>query len=301
MIADEDVEAPRIDKGKGRAVSLHPTESTPLLGSRSNSHEEPEDHPTPQQHLWSKLFTVFTITLLTCVFILLVLLLIAYSYGSRASGISSDILIKRALVLRGPDRIDVLNFTQEDGLWVQVDGRIGANAGAALEINSEEDDGLLAGMWKSLGQWGIRKLDSVTVNLSTIHVSTEYDSLANISFPPIDVPLTTNPPENLAWLQKFSLPIHIKPTNDSSALLRFVKDTWKEGMVNVRAVVDEATISGGHLNENSWRKRLHLERSDITSSVRLRSRFMKALQPHLVLTLFFHCSTSSTRPTATRT
>lgn len=272
MIADEDAEAPRIDKGKGRAVPLHPTESTPLLASHSNSHEDLEDHSTPRQRLWSKLFTVFTVTLLTCVLFLLVIAVIAYSYGSRASGISSDILIRRALVLRGPDRIDVLNFTQEEGLWVQLDGRIGVNAGAALEINSEEDDGLLAGMWKSLGQWGILKLDSITVNLSTIHVESEHDQLANVSFPPLELPLTTNPPENLSWLQKFSLPIHIQPTNDSSALLRFMKETWRDGMVNVKAAVDEATVSGGHLNENSWRKRLHLDRADITSTVRLRSK-----------------------------
>ncbi|KAK7680299.1 hypothetical protein QCA50_016539 [Cerrena zonata] len=279
MSAEEDVEAPRIDKGKGRAAPLHPTESTPLLASHSNSHQELEDYSTPRRHLCTRLFTVFTVTLLTCVLLLLVIVLIAYSYGSRASDISSDILIRRALVLRGPDRIDVLNFTQEEGLWVQVDGRIGVNAGAALEINSEEDDGLLAGMWKSLGQWGVRTLDSVTVNLSTIHVTSKHDLLANISFPPLDLPLTTNPPDNLSWLQKFSLPIHIKPTNDSSVLLRFAKESWKDGMINVKAAVDEATVSGGHLNENSWRKRLHLDRTDVTSNVRLRIPHLPGLPP----------------------
>ncbi|CAL1710343.1 unnamed protein product [Somion occarium] len=268
-----------IDKGKGRAVSPFPSERTPLLASRSNTPVELEDSSTPRRSIWPRLLSVFIFCFLISLFLLVLVALIAYSYGSRASGISSDVLIQRALVLRGPDRIDVLNFTRESGLWAQVDGRVGINAGAAIEVNAEEDDGILASAWKSLGRWGIRRLDAVTVNLSTIEVSSEHDYLANISIPPLDLPLVANPPSDLSWLRRVSVPIHIQPTNDSSALLRFARESWKDGMVNAKAVVDQATISGGHLGEQSWRKRVHVVRTDITSTVRMQVPSLPGLPP----------------------
>ena len=260
-----------ISKGKARATPQDLDERTPLLASGSGAPYDPEPAAPRRRRLFVKLLTVFLYSLSVCILFLVILLLIAYSYGSRASGISSDELVQRALVARGPDRLDVLNITKEGGIWLKVHGRVGLDAGSVIGVATEDDDTVLKDWWKSIGRWGISQLDRVTVNLSTIDVSSQQDQLASISLPPLELPLTADPPEDESWLTGVSIPVYIQPTKNMSALARFVRESWRDGTVRVEAHVGRAFVRGGRLNDVGWRTRLRAIRSDVHSRVSLKS------------------------------
>lgn len=159
---------PRIDKGKGRAHDDEPTEHTPLLASgsgslTSSSRETSIEHPaTARRRLYSRLLTVFLISLSFCVLLLALIAIITYTWRSRASTTRPEEIIQRALVVHGPERVDVLNATSEDGVWLLVHGRMGLDAGSVIDVKTDQDDSLLQDWWKSLGRWGIRRLDRVS-------------------------------------------------------------------------------------------------------------------------------------------
>jgi hypothetical protein len=265
-------------KGKGRSQSPAVTERTPLLGSQS--HNDPSEDPenftqrTRRISLWSKLSFVFFVSLGACIFLFAILALIVYEYAARASTLSTDDLLSQALVTRGPDRVDVINITDDGGIWVNVTGRIGIDAGSAVDLTS--DKGHWPDILASLARWGVRKLDRVSVNLSTIDVTSRHDKhivLASLHLPLLEFPVTVNPPsDSLSWLTNMSLPLFIRPTNNSAALVQFVRDAWKHGVISVDATIAQVIIRGGGLHETgNWRQNLKVARSDIQTAVHIPS------------------------------
>ncbi|EKM57252.1 uncharacterized protein PHACADRAFT_254920 [Phanerochaete carnosa HHB-10118-sp] len=270
-MSSEDVSSgPHAAKGKGRARPEDFDERTPLLASGSGAHHDPEPAAPRRRRLFAKLLSVFLYTLSFCVLFFVIVLLIAYSYGSRASGISSDELIQRALVTRGPDRLDVLNVTGDGGIWVKVRGRVGLDAGGVIGVAAEENESYAKYWWKSIGRWGIEQLDTITVNLSTVDIFSKHDYLAEVVIPPLDLPLTADPPDNDGWLTEVTIPVYIQPTKNITALLRFAHESWRDGTMRVEAHVGRAAVRGGHLNESGWRSALSAVRTDVVSHVSMR-------------------------------
>ncbi|CCM06180.1 uncharacterized protein FIBRA_08422 [Fibroporia radiculosa] len=271
MSADTvDVER-RIDKGKARA---EPTEASPLLSSTSRSYIGSQVDPEPphSRRLYSRLVSVFLISLSTCTLAFALIVLIVYSYRSRAASASPEDIIQHALVLRGPDRVNVINSTGDGGVWLMVHGRIGLDAGTVAGVKSEEEDNIVQGVWKSLGRWGIRQLDRVSLKLTTIEVTPESDPsqpLATVSIPPLEIPLTADPPPDLSWLTAIAVPVLIRPTKDMAVLLKFARDSWREGSIQVRTTVGEAAVLGGGLDRDSWRHYLKLIHTDISTRVHI--------------------------------
>ncbi|EMD36737.1 hypothetical protein CERSUDRAFT_114648 [Gelatoporia subvermispora B] len=263
-----------VDKGKARARP-ELSENTPLLGSSSRPATPRDDletssHPQP---LRSKLLNVFLASLSICVLLSLLLILIAWSYRSRAATISPEEILQKALVVRGPDRVNVLNTTGDGGIWIRVNGRIGFDAGKAVGIDRRAEDGWLEDMWKSIGRWGIRRLDRVSVSTTTITVSQETNSsnvLATITAAPMEIALSTNPPPGTSWLTPMSLPVLIRPTKDVSTLLRFIEDSWKEGTISVKASLDQVLIEGGGLRGADWRRALKIVQSNLHVPVHIK-------------------------------
>ncbi|KAJ7092795.1 hypothetical protein B0H15DRAFT_832541 [Mycena belliarum] len=259
-----------VDKGKGRARD--PTERTPLLGSSSSVLDDP-DAPAPavvRRRLISKLTTVFLASFVSSVLAAAALGLLAWSYASRVSHVSPDDILTDGLVFRGPDRIDVLNITQSGGLWVNVEARMGFDAGAVVGVNaSPEGDSFLENLWKAVGRWGVRSLDRVSVNMTTIYLTSHSTVLATIEVSPVVVPLTANPPSDMSWLTRISTPLLIRPTSNTSDLIHFVREAWREGSAAVRADVGHVDVRGGTLSEKSWRNMLHRELSDVRTGLRI--------------------------------
>ncbi|TFY59234.1 hypothetical protein EVJ58_g5905 [Rhodofomes roseus] len=238
MSSDSEAAGRLIDKGKGRARSPDPTERTPLLGSTSGSYTSSVDpgRPPLTRRLYSRLLTVFLASLSLCVLALLLLIVIIFSYRARAVSASPDEILQHALVVRGPDRVDVLNTTGDGGIWMMIHGRVGFDAGHVAGVNTAEEDGFIEDAWKAIGRWGIRRLDKVSVNLSTITVVPEGDSghaLTTISLPQLELSLTANPPSDSSWLTPVAIPVLIRPTKDAKTLMRFVHQSWKDGTIRL--------------------------------------------------------------------
>ncbi|KAJ7111482.1 hypothetical protein C8R44DRAFT_883276 [Mycena epipterygia] len=262
---------PAVDKGKRRADD--PTERTPLLAGSSSTLD---DSPTPtvtRRRLLSKLTTVFLASLVISILVFVALAFLAWSYASRASHASPDDILNEGLVFEGPDRVDVLSVTWSSGLWVNVEARMGFDAGSIIGVNASPDgDGFLEDVWKAVGRWGVRRLDRVSVNMSTIYLTSQSDPsviLATIEPTPVVVPLTANPPSDSSWLTHISTPLLIRPTSNTSALIHFVREAWREGSAAVKADVGHVDVRGGALNESSWRNILHSELSNIRTALRI--------------------------------
>ncbi|OCH86734.1 hypothetical protein OBBRIDRAFT_760838 [Obba rivulosa] len=264
-----------VDKGKARARPPEPSEITPLL-SPSPRPATPRDDLESSSHtrrVCSRLLTIFLVSFSICLLAFLLLLLIAWTYRSRASTVSPEEILQKALVAKGPDRVDVLNTTGDGGIWVRVYGRVGLDAGKAVGVDRRAEDGWLEGMWKSIGRWGIRRLDRVSVNLTTIEVSQESNSsnvLATIMPAPMEIPLSTNPPSGAGWLTSVAVPVLIRPTKDMSTILRFIRDSWKDGTISVRASIEQALVEGGGLGESGWRRGLKIVQSNLRVPVHIR-------------------------------
>lgn len=277
---------PHIDKGKGRA--LDSTERTPLLASPSQSFSPPDDSPAVllgRRRLWSKLARVFLISLCFCIIALVIIALLAWSYAAQASDVSPDDVLNKALVFRGPDHIDVLSVDWDGGIRVTVDGQIGLDAGALVGLNTDRDDGFWRESWKSMGRWGVGQLDRVSVNLSTITITSGKNPsivLATVEASPLELPLTTNPPQDTSWLTNISTPLLIHPTHHTSDLIQFMKESWQDGTISVQAIVGEVVVRGGSLHENSWRQNLQAQRSNIKTLLHLQSEsYRTSVQVHI--------------------
>ncbi len=257
-------------KGKARAYSPYDTERTPLLASGSGPPSGLELTP-PRRSLISRLLTVFLYSLLLCFLIFIVVAIIAYSYTSKAAGASPDQLIERAVVVRGPDRLDVLNVTAEGGIWLRVKGRIGVDAGSVLDVNTEEDDSMLRDLWKSLGRWGVHRLDTVSLNLTTIDISSRDNHLANVTIPPLELHLTVNPPRDDTWLSPVTIPMYIQPTKNASALIAFLRESWRDGRMFLKANVGRAVVRGGGLHDDGLLSKMAVVRSDVETRMNIKS------------------------------
>ncbi|GBE83381.1 hypothetical protein BKA93DRAFT_848176 [Sparassis latifolia] len=273
-----------IDKGKARAAEPEPTEGTPLLGSASapyTSRDDLDSTPRPRR-LWSRLVTVFLISLSLCVLAFLLVIVVAYSYRSRASDISPDEILQHALVVKGPSRVDVLNTTGDGGVWVNVHCKLGLDAGEVAGVNTAAGDNFVQGLWKSVGRWGIRQLDRVTVDLTEIGVFPESDpsqSLTTITLPSLEIPLTANPPPDTTWLTEMIIPVLIQPTKDISVVMRFLRDSWRDSRIAVRTVVAQAFVQGGGLQDSGWRRNMQILRSDIRAVVHIQIPALPGLPP----------------------
>ena len=286
---------PHIDKGKSRACHTAASERTPLLASQSRTPDDDRDlEPTSRsdRRLWSKLIFIFLATLSICesdlcccvtmlmiplgIVAFIVVALLAYSYAARVMFVSSEELLDRAVTVKGPDRLDVLNITEGGGIWIKVEGRVGVDAGAVIGVNSEDGDGIFRDIWKSIGRWGIQRLDRITIKLTTIQISSEGKHsavLGSLDTASMDVALTTEPPSDFSWLSKVSMPVFVAPTQNASALLRFVRDSWRDGTVVIQAHVERAIIQGGSLSDNSWRRLFNGKLSEITTAIRMKSEY----------------------------
>ncbi|KAF8639166.1 hypothetical protein AX17_001653 [Amanita inopinata Kibby_2008] len=276
---NDDLQQHPDDKGKARAQDA--TEHTPLLGASSQSYssaESPSVAVVARRRLRSKLTCIFLLSLSFCILAFVVITVLAWSYASRVSSMSPEELFAASVVFKGPTHVDVLNVTRHDGIWVRVEGQLGVDAGSIVGIHRDTgEDGLFTDIWKSIGQWGVRRLDKLTVQLSTIHITPEYDSslvLASVNIPPLDVALTPDPPPDENWLTDVSIPLKISPTTNSSAILHFMRRCWTHGRIEIRANVEKAFLRGGALGENSWRKKVRRMLPDVRLPLHVKSTFM---------------------------
>ncbi|KAI9438144.1 hypothetical protein H4582DRAFT_1814649 [Lactarius indigo] len=272
-----------LDKGKGKsraASHQESTESTPLLASRSyvllGDGDDDDDIESPSQSnpaLVSTLTSVFLITLSISILLVLLLLSLAYSYAAQASRITNDDILTDSLVFHGPDAIDVLNISQQGDIWLRLDGRIGFDAGAIIDVKSGGDDSLWLGAWKAIGRWGIRNLDTVSLSLSSINITSQHDPelfLASIAAPPFQIPLTADPPDDSSWLTPISVPVHIYPSRNVTTWLEFVRESWRSGYAVAQATIPHANIRGGPLEWRTWRSLLTVARSNLAFRLRVK-------------------------------
>ena len=274
-----------LDKGKGKSrATIHPepTESTPLLASRSHDFPSDDDdddvdlESTSQSipTLFSTLTTVFLITLSISILSVLLLISLAYSYAAQAFHVSDDDIVNKSLVFHGPDAIDVLNISWNGDVWLRLDGRVGFDAGSIIGVKPDNEDSLLLGAWKAIGRWGIRNLDTVSMSLSSIDITSQYDPatlLASVATPPFQIPLTANPPEDISWLTPLSIPVHIHPSNNLTAWLEFARESWRSGYAVAQATISHADIKGGPWEWRTWRSVFTLSRSNLTLGLHMKS------------------------------
>jgi len=286
MNSDNPCASPRApaDKGKQRAPAPEPSERTPLLPStsshpihQSRPHFSPPGQP-PRQNLVRKLLIVFFVTLLTCVVVLALILLFAFSYSSRVSSLTAQDILDRGLFVEGPDRVDVLNATKEDGVWIRVDGRVGLDMGRVLRIHPDDEDLIWTELWKGIGRWGVRKVGGISVELSPVTVVSGNEpsvSLAVVTAPGIELPLSPDPPSSLEWLTPVSIPIHIRPTNQTKDLIHFAKECWASGVIQVFTAIHSVHVTGGRMDETGWRSSFGTERSNVSIAVRTKGKSLR--------------------------
>ncbi|KAG6816819.1 hypothetical protein H0H87_002662 [Tephrocybe sp. NHM501043] len=275
------------DKGKGRAQG--PTERTPLLLEQSSSNILPlDDHAAAisreQSHhqLRTRLTIVFLISLSFCIVFVVFLALLAWSYAARVSQLSPDDVVRDGLVLQGPDHVDVLNITSSGEIWLVVDARLGMDAGGIVGVNSEPGDTVVSDLWKAFGRWGITKLDRVTVALSTIEITSRSHPsavLASVVASPMVVPLTANPPADSSWLTPISNMIVIRPSNDTFTWIKFLRESWSHGSIDVQVKVMQADVRGGKEGARDWRNWLHQKLVDVRTSIHFQIPSIPGLPP----------------------
>ena len=286
MNSQQPEQSPRpLDKGKARqrnsCIDQEPTETSPLLASRSyaiysdNDNLETASRSNRSSSLLSTLTTVFLITLSISILLLLLLLFLAYSYAAKASHLSNDDVLNNGLVFSGPDAIDVLNVSMHGDVWLRLDGHVGFDAGAVIGVKPDDSDNFWLDAWKAVGRWGIRNLDVVSLTLSSVNISAQYDpsvQLASVEVPPFQIPLTAMPPDDGSWLIPMSLPVHIHPSHNVSAWLHFARESWRHGFAIAQATVGRADIQGGSLQHPTWRNVLKIDRSDVTVGLNVKSK-----------------------------
>lgn len=275
----------KVDKGKRRADE--PTERTPLITGTSSSglgvlHEAVTPANSRNRSLRSQLTTVFLVSFLVCLLAFLLLFFLAWSYASRATNLRLEDAIEDGyIVVRGPDHVNVINVTRSNdevvSVWLNMTGRAGVDAGAVIGVDSdEENEGLMNDIWKSIGRWGVRKLDRISVNISTIRISPVYDpeiTLFNVDVPPVELPLSLNPPDDYSWLTTLALnSVRIQlPTTNIDVLLDFLKESWKHGSIVVNVEVGNAFVHGGSAtNSSGWRHKVRGKLDNIRTRIRLR-------------------------------
>ncbi|KAK7061020.1 hypothetical protein VNI00_000755 [Paramarasmius palmivorus] len=228
----------RVDKGKGKAQA-EPTERTPLLGSASAGGSSSEVDNTsfshPRRNIRSTLLNVFLGTLLLCIVAFLVVALLTWTYVSRTADLSPEEVLQRAVVFEGPKKVSVLNTTWTEGMWVNVEGRMGVDAGSVVGVNSDPEggDSFVRNIWKSFGRWGIEGLHEVTLAARIFNASLN----------------TAN--------SRYGGPYTL------------CREAWRLGYVAVRAEIADVDVQGGRLKGSSWRHMLRRKMDDVKASVKL--------------------------------
>lgn len=269
-------------KGKGKARHPEPSEQTPLLPHHSDvAPSQPhatddeevdlESSSDVRRRLWSQLAFVFLASLSSCILIFLLLALLAYSYAARLSDVSPEDVLENALVIQGPYHISVFNVTADGGTWIQVQAKVGIDAGSIMGVDTDDDEGTFNDMWKSFGRWGVKILDRITVDISTTQIFSQRQALlATLDSPPFELPLTVNPPYDDSWLSPLSLTLLVVPTKNVSDMNQFVHDSWQSGAASVHASIPSVVVSGGSTNKGGWRKMLKLQRSSIETQLSMK-------------------------------
>jgi hypothetical protein len=299
-----------VDKGKQRAVTPEPSERTPLLPS-SSSHATHQSlslsslpERPPHQNLLRKLLIVFSATLVACVTVLVLVILLAFSYSSRVSSLTVQDILDRGLVIEGPNRIDVLNATKEDGVWVKVDGRVGLDMGRVLRIRREDEDFVWTDVWKGIGRWGVRKVGMISVELSQITVTSLGEpsvALAVLTTATIELPLSPDPPSHLNWLTPMSIPVRIQPTGRAEDLVHFANESWMSGIVQVSSIIPSVRVIGGKTNGRTWRGGFRVERSNVSIALRTKGEVLPLPRSDTQLNRFqYRNSLASRIPERTR-
>lgn len=257
---------------KGKTKANQPeqtTERTPLLQGES-SHGTPLSDVAAdlesagfRHRLRSTLTLVFFTSLFLCLLTFAVIVLFAYSFASSLSDVSPQDLLDKGIVFEGPSRVNVLNAT-DGGIWINVDARVGIDAGSILGVNSEDSEGTLKDVWRSLGRFGVRLLKTVSAGLSAVYIRSSGQALLGVvSLEPLELPITVNPPHDNSWLTPVSVPLFVQPTNNSSDLAQFITDSWREGVVSAHVVVPTVDIWGGGVKRNNWRSMFKRTEKDL--------------------------------------
>lgn len=271
-----------VDKGKRRADE--PTEHTPLLqdgayGSTSRNILIYTSPPSSRNRLRSILIKVFLISFSLCILVAALLAILAWSYASRAVDISPDKIIQEDVALSGPFHVDILNTTEDGGLWLNVSARIGVDAGGAIGVNhplAGEEQGIFEELWRAIGRWGIRRLDVVTVELGSVSVSPEYDGslvLLEVVIPPLEVPLVVDPQRRSnKWLTPVVTEVFVRPTRNVTTLEEFMTASWSHGRFDVIARAKDVVVRGGR-GEESWKAKFRAQLEHVQTSIRLKSEY----------------------------
>ena len=272
-------------KGKSRAliaVIESPTDRTPLLAGSSRranlgwqpvNESEDAARLSARRRLWGCLLKVFLISLLASILFLCAVVLLAWSYASRAAGLKPQDVINHHLVYEGPHKLDVLEITNDGGVWVSVQGKLGVDVCGALGINAEGTDSILKAVWKGIGRQGVRSLEAVSLNLSTISVLPELDPhapLTLVDVPLLKVPLSVDSPKDGSWLKEITVRALVRPTTNVSVVEHFLDEAWRNGYFAVRADADQVFVRGVLWHQKSWRTKFYGKLSNIQASLRLR-------------------------------
>lgn len=266
----------QVDKGKARATVVD--ERTPLLDSPASSsnavaHNGELDQPTypARSRLGTQLAMVFAASLLFAIVVVLLFILTAYSYVAKASNLDTNVLLEQALVFRGPQHVTVVNMTQDGSLWIQANALVGIDAGAIIDVHSDEEDGVLAQVQKSLGRWGIERLATLSVKPSEAHVYARFERddhfLARVECEPLELALTADPPPNASWLTPITVQLHMTPTTDASALVQYAREAWSSNAISLRVEVPRVVVRGGRLGDRGWRKSLRKARENVKANI----------------------------------
>ncbi|KAL5478543.1 hypothetical protein ACEPAI_2727 [Sanghuangporus weigelae] len=264
-------------KGKCRAAPEEISEATPLLGASQPLIQDDDPSASSfrrRRRLIFLLTTVFFTTLGLCFLVVLILFLLTYSYSPKLSNSVRDEVLDRAVVTRGPDRVDVLNAT-EGSIWVQIDMRVGLDAGTAIDVVLEADKGEKVdsgstAIRRTITRWLAGRLRTVTVSADEASLFSNDRLIANMTMPTVSVPLTLDAPDDLSWLTNLSFPVLVNVTDNASDLELIAQEAWRSGVLLLSASVRHVHVYGGVKGEDGWRRRLNLTQEIVTIPSRIK-------------------------------
>ena len=283
---DVDTEASQISirrKGKARADPEDSSETTPLLGSSHSLIQEVQTPSVSQRgrRLLVLLSLVFVSSLGLCLLVALIVIALSLSYNSKITNAVRDEVLNHAVLVQGPDSVNVLNAT-EGSLWIQVDIRVGLDAGKAIDIvlASENRDGIGAAITtvqRMFARRFVRQLEVITITTSDITVLSDSVFLSNVTSSPITLPLSMDTPEDMSWLTSLTLPVHVNFTKNSTDLLYFAQESWKVGYVSLILDAHNATVRGGPSTGASWRNKFNFMQDLVSIPIHIRGRLFSNL------------------------
>lgn len=278
---------PSSAKGKARET---PSETTPLVeSSTSNPHYSgdlesspaaDEDHSTGTV---SNYLYTFLISSLSLFFLgVFLLILIGSSYFNRAPALhrSPSEIIEEGVAwqLRTVQLVDI----QDDGVDVLVDSEIRIHTDWMLGIKGNTSAGWWETFRRGVGRWGIRRLRSVSVDVSTVQVRSGSPSesfgplLFNITLPSFSINLVPSSKGQPSFTH-LKFPVHVHPTTNTTDLFSFAQSSWVAGNIETDINIAGINIRGGIAGKGDWRSTLlNVDRNN----VRLDFKAPSELIPH---------------------